>query len=54
MPLREPRGVAAETARREADEAVDARFEREWENEKRYWADSIPLPPEQLELQESA
>jgi hypothetical protein len=51
-PLREPRGVAAETAQREADEAMDARFEREWEREKRYFADGIPLPPEVLEQQE--
>lgn len=53
MILREPRGVAAETARREADEAVDARFEREWEREKRFAFDGIPLPPEVLESQDA-
>ena len=52
-PLREPRGVKAETAQREADAAAEARFEREWEREKRYWAEGIPLPPEVLESQDA-
>lgn len=50
MILREPRGVTAETVQREADAASEARFEREWEASKRFFADSIPLPPEQLEM----